>query len=353
MPVTIKQISNELGLSPATVSLAIRNKKAGKKRLSPETVNLVQETARRMGYRPNTLATSLLSSTSTTVGVLLGSLSFGSESLLDGFKMSFGPDYTSFLSVYNGEGQREKSELEMLIGHRVCGLIAAFSGASENISLYKDAVLRYKIPLVTIERQIPGLHVPLIRSDHFNSTYLAARALQELGHKRIMYASVSFSVSSEMSELHSRGYYKAMHEAGLEDCICVNERRGIKDWYKSGNLRAQVSEIMKTWLLQKDRSTAVLVDHDWLAYEILSECSELGIRIPEDLSLMGIGDYVFSSFPYVNLSTVASAGDYPMQTMIGREAAKLLMQLVAGGEWDGNDIILPVKVVLRSTTREI
>lgn len=353
MPVTIRQIADELGLSPATVSLAIRNKMAGRKRLSPKTINLVQKTARELGYRPNTLATNLINNTSTSVGVLLGSLCFGSESLLDGFKMSFGEEYTSFLSVYNCDISREKAELDMLIGQRICGLIAAFSGGSENIELYEDAVVRYKIPMVAIERAIPGLDVPIVRTDHFNSTYLATKALFELGHTNIMCASVSVSTNSEIKYLHSKGYRQAMSEAGLSDQIRIIEKGGVKDWYKDGNLRKQASEILDIRMKEEPKTTALLVDNDWLAYEILSECCRRNINVPDEFSLMGIGDYVFSSFPYVGLSTVASASNYPMQTVIGREAAKLLMDMIAGKVWDGKTVVLPVKVKLRKTTRQI
>jgi DNA-binding LacI/PurR family transcriptional regulator len=353
MPVTISQIADELGFSPATVSLAIRNKKAGKKSLSAETVNIIQKRAAELGYRPNTLAQNLTSNTSTSVGVLLSSLSFGSESLLDGLKMSFSEGYTSFLSVYNGDISREREELDMLLGHRICGLIAALSGDCKNLDLYRYIASKHNMPMVVIERSIEGLDVPVVMADHFNSTYFATKALQNLGHERIMYAAVSFSVDSKMITLHTQGYTQAMEEAGIRKYASTNARKGVKDWYKGGNLRKQVSDILEVWMSEPKRPTALLVDNDWLAYEVLGECFERGIKIPDQLSLMGLGDYVFSSFPYVGLSTVAAEGDYPMQTLIGREAARLLTDIIDGKDWNGKDVVLPVKVVLRATTKKI
>ena len=114
------------------------------------------------------------------------------------------------------------------------------------------------------------------------------------------------------------------------------------------NLRHVARGIIDVWL--RDRSsTALFVDNDWLAYEIMQECNTSGIRIPEDLSLMGIGDYTFSNFSFVGLSTIASQKQKPM----GNRAANLLMSQLNVNEVSGRDIILPVEVKLRSTTKKI
>jgi LacI family transcriptional regulator len=348
MAVTLKQIAEKANVSTSTVSFALRGKRAGKRPLSPETVLRVQEIADQLGYRPNGLAKSLINNRTCIIGVLLSSLSFGAEELLEGIKNIVAPEYSSLLAVYNSDGESERHRLDLFMQQRVDGVIAAFSGDSESISYYSDLSEKYNIPVILIDRGIEGLDLPVVRSDHFASTYEGVCALTRLGHTRIQYASVSIARGLESTRLRIQGYRQAMTDKGLENEICETEEKDFKEWVKMDNLRHVARGIIDVWL--RDRSsTALFVDNDWLAYEIMQECSTYGIRIPEDLSLMGIGDYAFSQFSFVGLSTVASQKQKPM----GSGAAKLLMSLLDGSESSGRDIILPVEVKLRSTTKTV
>lgn len=345
MTTTLVQIAERMGLSPATVSLAIRNKNAGMKRLCPKTVARVQRVAKEMGYRPNGVASSLVSSKSNTIGILISSLSFGSESLLDGVKKDLSADYSALLCVYNSDGANERSKLDLLMRQRVAGVVAAFSGDPESIPVYGELMERYDMPVILIDRSIPGLHLPVVRHDHFASTYEGTKALINLGHRKIRFASVSMSRLLESTSLRIDGYTKAMQEAGLGGAIRITEEMGYKEWTREERIKLIASKILDVW--QKDKGvTALFVDNDWLAYEILDECGRRNIRVPDDVSLMGIGDYHFSSLSYVGLSSVVSQ----RQQLMGMAAAKLLMGLIDGKVWDGKEIILPIEVRLRKTT---
>ena len=137
-------------------------------------------------------------------------------------------------------------------------------------------------------------------------------------------------------------------DAGLEDKIQVIQENDFKEWVQIDSLRYVVKGIIDEWMRKKD-STALFVDNDWLAYEIMNQSGDYGIRIPQDLSLMGIGDYAFSSFSFVGLSTVSSQKQKPM----GVGAATMLKSLLNETETNGQDIILPVEVKLRSTTKTL
>jgi len=348
MAVTLVQIAERAGLSPATVSLTLRNKSVGKKRFSPKTIRKVQRIAKEMGYRPNAMATSLVSNKSNAIGVLLSSLSFGSESLLDGIKKELVSDYSALLCIYNSDGENERSKLDLLMRQRVGGVIAAFSGDPESIPVYSELGEKFDMPIVLIDRAIPGLHLPVVRYDHFASTYQGTKALLSLGHKRIRYASVSMAKLLESTRLRAEGYIKAMQEAGLGDEILITEEMGYKEWTREERIKLIASKILDIW--RKDTGvTALFVDNDWLAYEILDECGRQNIRVPDDVSILGIGDYHFSSFSYVGLSSVVSQ----QQKFMGISAGKLLMDIMDGKPWDGKPIILPVEVKLRKTTRVV
>jgi LacI family transcriptional regulator len=348
MPVTLKEIATRAGVSTTTVSFALRGKRPGKRPLAKNTVSRIQEIADQLGYRPNLLAKSLVNNQTYTIGVLLSNLSFGAEELLDGIKSVVAPEYSSLLSVYNSDGETERKRLDLFMQQRVDGVIAAFSGDPESIPYYKELTEKYGIPVVLIDRGIDGLDIPVVRSDHFASTYEGTRALQRLGHERIRYASVSMSSGLQSSRLRLQGYREAMIDAGLEDKIQVMQEKDFKEWIQMDNLRHVAREIIDVWLREKD-STALFVDNDWLAYEIMNECRTYGISIPEDMSLMGIGDYAFSSFSFVGLSTMASQKQKPM----GKGAAELLMSLVDDSESVAKNVILPVEVKLRKTTKTI
>jgi len=348
MAVTLKQIAEEAKVSTATVSFALRGINAGKRPLSPETVLRVQKIADQLGYRPNSLAKSLLSNQTHTIGVLLSSLSFAAEELLDGIKGIVSPEYASLLAVYKSDSESERQRLDLFMQQRVDGVIAAFSGDPESIPYYRDLTEKYNIPVILIDRGIDELDLPVVRSDHFASTYEGTCALQRLGHTRILYASVSFAHSFESTRLRIQGYRQAMIDKGHEGEIRVTEEKDFKEWVRMDNLRHVARGIIDFWMRDKS-STAIFIDNDWLAYEIMAECKISGIRIPEDLSLMGIGDYAFSRLPFVGLSTVASQKQKPM----GSGAAKLLMSRLNGNDEPRQDIILPIEVILRSTTKTV
>jgi DNA-binding LacI/PurR family transcriptional regulator len=348
VPITLKEIAEKADVSTSTVSFALRGKKAGKRRLSPETVLRVQAIANELGYRPNGLAKSLINSQTHTIGILLSSLSFGAEELLEGVKNVVAPEYSSLLAVYNSDGESERQRLDLFMQQRVDGVIAAFSGDPESISYYKDITEKYKIPVVLIDRGIDELDLPVVRSDHFASTYEGTCALQRLGHSRIQYISVSIARDLESTRLRTEGYRQAMLDSGLEGEIRETGKKDFKEWVRMDNLKHVARGILDVWMRDKS-TTALFVDNDWLAYEIMHECRTYGIQIPEDLSLMGIGDYAFSGFSFVGLSTVTSQKQKPM----GKSAAEYLLSRIDGDESPAGDIILPIEVKLRSTTKTI
>lgn len=345
MAVTLKQIAKETGLSVATVSLAIREKNAGKFSLSPDTVRLVQETAERLGYRTNRLAASLTSSSTKMVGVLISALHGDFyEKILAGIEEEISPEFTPLLGVHNYDPAREKSLLESFICNRVDGVIAAFSSFPENIELYKTIKHNYKIPIVLVDRPVPGLDLPVVKSNHLEQTYQATKALLDMGHKKIhMISAVGFLQPEE----HKNGYYKAMQENGYGDYIKVMTSPYTKGWGKEG-LRKFAKEVMDFWQAVSDRATAFVVQNDWLAYEILAECQDREIKVPQDISIMGLDDCLPSSMVGVELSSVAQAPN-----KIGFEAAKRLLSLINKNEIENTDIYLPVEVKLRKTTAKI
>ena len=346
MTVTLREVAKKAGVSPSTVSLVIRGKGPNKRRFSSETIERIRSIANAMGYRRNLVAANLVNSQTHTIGVLIAGLTSGFyEYILAGIKREIYPAFTPVLAVHNYDGFCEQTELEVFIGSRVDGVVAAFSGDTESIPLYRELSEKYKIPVVLIDRGIPGMNLPVVRNDHYASTYKAVKALRELGHQRILYACLTITLESV--ELYKQGYCTAMREEGLEDQIQVFSRRAA-DYRNEKKLGRFAGEIIDFWEASEPSGTALLVHNDWLAYEILAECKRRQIKVPEDLSIMGIDDQPLSSLSVFDLSTVKM--DFEM---IGCKAAKLLLKILRGEPLSETQIVLPVEVVMRKTTKAI
>ena len=349
MSITLKQVAEKAGVSQATASLAISGKKAGQNRISPDTVDLVKKAATLIGYRPNALASSLRNNITHMIGVSLSSISFSSEETLSGIKQEVYPSFTPVLAVHNYDGSCEKVELEAFLSKRVDGIIAAFSGDLRSVEIYQDLIRRYNIPTVLINRSIPGLNLPVVRSDHHGGTYRAIKTLLELGHRYIHYATVS--ASKEMMEGHRlrmEGYKDAMKEAGLKGQVRITSELGKPNWTQKKNLQDVAHVVVDAWQEYGKPASALFLDNDWLACAVLGELKCRNIKVPEDVSVMGYGGYNFSALKFIDLSTVDARSE-----AIGTEAANLLLKLIAGEQWDDKPIVLPGEVMMGGTTRAV
>ncbi len=347
--VTLKQVADKVGMSPAAVSLAIRDKRAGARRLSPKTVARIKEAAIEMGYRPNVLASSLRNNKTHMIGISLSSISFSTEETLSGIKETVYPSFTPILAVHNYDGSCERTELEALLSKRVDGIIAAFSGDPESVEIYRELTNLYKIPVVLINRSIPGIDLPIVRFDHYGGTQKATKALLDLGHENIHYATVSSAKKMmEGHKLRMDGYKDAMEKADLASKIRISSEFGRRNWTKKTNLQQVANIIVEAWQGHSKPASAIFLDNDWLACAVLGELKIRDIKVPEDVSVMGIGGYNFSALQCIDLSTVENQSE-----AMGLKAAELLLKLIAGKPWDGKAIVLPGEIKMGSTTRAV
>ena len=345
MAVTLKQIAGKAGVSLTTVSFALRGKQPGKRRLSPVTVERILKVADEMGYRPNHVAASLAGKRTYTIGVLVTALRGDFyERVLFGIKKEVYPKFSPVLAVHNYNSGYEKNELENFISKRIDGVIAAFSGHAENIDLYREIKEKYNIPIVLLDRRIPGLELPLVRPDHFDTSHQAVNSLFALGHRNITY--IGGADNLEYMKLFHQGYQTAMTELGIKDNINIISQ---SDVHRNQKVQKEfAAQIISTWEQSSPQPTALLVINDWLAYEILGVCQDRGIKVPDDLSVMGLDDCSPSELPTIGLSSV-----WADQEKVGRNAAKLLLERIEIDTDEPTRMILPVHVRMRKTTRPL
>ncbi|OHB56301.1 MAG: hypothetical protein A2Y12_02605 [Planctomycetes bacterium GWF2_42_9] len=342
MAITIKLIAQKSGFSASTVSHAISGRNPGKRSLSPETINKIRAVAQEMGYRPNLLAAGLAQSKTYAIGVLVALLRGDFyERILEAITEVVWPEFSPLLAVHNYDLQRERREIDLFLGKRVDGVIAACSGREENIEAYQSIIKNYSMPLVFVDRGLNGVDCPVVRGDHEKTAFLAAHELQKLGHKRIIYATAGAKLES--TELFKDGYRKAMGEAGLEPIVLHPD---LAVWNKQIN--RQLAADVVDQVRRGDGPTAVVCQVDWLAYDVLAQCELHGLKVPDDVSVMGLQDCEPSALPAISLSTIRVSFED-----VGRQAASVLLKLINGEDIGRQTFMIEPSVIMRGTTRAI
>ncbi len=323
--VTLKDIAAALGVSTMAVSTALNNRG----RLSPEMRKRICETARRMGYTPNAAARSLVTRSSSFVGVLLPFLqnSFFSNIIAGIEKVAEERNFTLLLEHPPFDEARMEKMLSRLSQHNVDGVI-----------LYPDCCLlpvadwfrEHRIPVVQVMTRFPEFGDYAVAVDNRQAGAEAAKYLSGLGHRHFGL----ISHDDEGSELVARreGFECALPEGA----VCFRRKAPISlEGGRSAGRRL---------LREHPELTAVFSASDLAALGVIQAALELNRRIPEDLSVLGFDDLDVAAYQLV----------YPLSTMaqpkeqIGELAAEMLFGILGGNEPEPS--VLQAPLVVRSTT---
>ena len=308
MSVTIKDVARSCGLSISTVSKVFN----GYPDISEATRRQVMEAAREIGYKPNALARALKTNRSYNLGVLFVDDNISGlthpffAAVLNAFKAEaerYGYDITF---INHNIGTMEMTYLEHCRYRNVDGVCLAcvdfFSG--EVAELVESG-----IPCVTIDHSFEG-H-PSIISDNLNGIRLLVDRAVALGHRRIAY--VHGQRNSRVTENRIDSFLRAMGDHGLP----VPEGYLRQGRYDDGeNVRTHVQALLKL----EDRPTCILMPDDAAYVGALDAVRELGLRVPEDVSLAGYDGVRSAQVVHPRLTTVRQDSD-----AMGREAAQRLI----------------------------
>ncbi len=307
--VTILDIASKLKLSAMTVSRALNDKPEVRR----ETRQRVVRCATALGYRPDRWARSLVTRTSSIIGVVVPDIShsyfaeitFGIQQVLDRV------GYDILLCHSRGHRDKEKAEIDMLVGSRAAGLIVASEQAERSYEIFTELKKR-AIPFVLVDRFFPKARFASVRVDDVAVGRLATECLIELGHRRI--AHICGPALSPAS-LRRRGYLEALDRVGID----VN-----KDWIVGGNFDLESGRRAMERLLEVDlRPTAVFAGNDPMAIGAVYACREAGLRVPDDMSIVGAGNIEGRYHPNPFVTTL----DWPRKEL-GRIAASMLLAAI-------------------------
>lgn len=330
MKATIKDVARQANVSVATVSRILN----GQSGYTEETKQAVLEVVNQLGYTPNAIARGLVKKTSSTFGILLPSLTSNFMfALLDGVAQAARERNYSVITCHTGEdGKDTLNYLNVLSEQRVSGVIIASEFVKEE---YIERIIAMKVPVVLVSTVCENELFPYIKVNDKVAAFHATKYLIERGHRNIGMISGTKG-DAVAGALRVAGFQQALKEAG----IAFEEKNLVY-----GNFRFQSGVIgMQTLLKQSPDLTAVFAASDEMAVGALSCAYQQGIRVPDQLSVIGYDDTALAEMAIPPLTTVHQ----PIYEM-GERAVEMLI----GGKNTGESIIMPFRIVERASVKSL
>jgi DNA-binding LacI/PurR family transcriptional regulator len=309
VPTSIKDIAKEAGVSHTTVSRALR----GSSLISEETTKRIQATAHKLGYLPSAAARSLKTNRSEALGVIVTNIDdpYFSEILQGIEEVAQGNDYSLFMAASQHDREREAIVVQAMQQHRVDGVIICSTTFSDEQSQHFS---KYGIPIVVINNQAAEDYRYSIYHDDVDGSRQLTRHLIELGHRRLAYLGNSNSGRTTQDRL--AGFHQEMDSAGL-----VVPKNNI---YEIPGSEPDKSVLAVDYFLGlPNRPTGIVCFNDMMAIGMLKSLQERGVRVPQEISITGFDNIVFSNYTNPPLTTF----DQPKR-FIGQKAAELILSLL-------------------------
>jgi len=332
MPVTMLDIAKGLNVSVVTVSKVLRNQ--GK--ISAATRKRVLQRAKELNYQTNWIARSLVTRRTFTIGLLLPDFThpFFAEVAKAVAETVRPHGYHVIISYFEEDQDLEKNEADALMARQVDGLIAASAQSSSDLF---EGILARKVPLVLIDRPIPGVPASFVGADNeaigkLATSHLIARGCTRIAHLRGPKIGIA---SARMA-----GYRHALqkHDLAVTSRYIVGARYVDSSGYSA----------MRKLLQQPPIPDGVFCYNDPVAIGAMRAIAEAGLRIPQDIAVVGAGNVHYSDFLAVPLTTVDQG-----TVQIGRQAAELLMEQIGAKRKPRirRVLITPTLVVRQSSQR--
>lgn len=317
---TIRDVAKRANVSVATVSRILNNLSG----YSDQTKQKVLQTIEEMGYQPNAIARSLNNKRTQTIGVLFPIVSseFSSEILYGVEGYAHEHNYSVLVCNTEIDGTRTMKYLNLLREKQIDGIILASETLKEE---YYDILESARIPVVLVSSQSGRQDVPFVKVDDKQAAYDATRYLIDRGHRDI--AMISGTKGDPIAGTpRVEGYRLALHDYGIEFAEDLVQYGDFL--YESG------CEAMKSLLQQKRPFTALFAASDEMAIGALSEASRRGIRVPDDISIIGYDNLRLSRMMTPALTTVHQ----PLNEM-GKLASEKLISMIETGEAAASSIV--------------
>ena len=331
--VTIKDIATELNISVSTVSRAL----ADNPLVKPSTREAVKELAKKYKYKPNFTALSLRSNKTQTLGIIIPQIVHEFFALvIRGIEdFAYSNNYNVIISSTHESYDREVIDTKALLNGRVDGLMVCISKETLDYSHLQEFPDR-GLPLVFFDCVVDEIEAPKVVLDDFQAGYEATKHLIDQGCKNIGY--VGGPINLIINQDRHAGYSKALSEAGLntkDEWIIHCDSGDYDDGKESTEMLIQSREI-----------DGLFAGTDMLAIGAIKNIKAIGLKVPEDVAVVGFSNWSIGTLYEPSLSTMSQPG-YEM----GQKAAELLLRQIDNPDQQINEtFVLQSELIIRESS---
>ena len=310
---TIYDVAKIAGVSVSTVSRVMNAPEIVAEHTRQKVMNAVKELA----YIPNMMAANMPRRRTNYIGLIIPDITnIFFSNLVRGVQDVCEKHGYSVLVVNSDDSQgKEGRYLKLLYSRRVDGVILTVAGYREKKFPEEELFLLKKMKIVLIDREINGMVAPIVKVNNFTGAYSAVKYLLAMGHKKIMY--LAGIEGTRTNQEREKGYLSALKKAHIN---------WKKEMTADFRLDTAYQKIMHYWLKLKNSDelpTAIFAANDLMAIGALKAFTQIKIRVPEDISIIGFDNIPFSDCTYPPLTTIAQ----PTYQM-GQKAVETLLRLI-------------------------
>ena len=327
--ITLKMVAEKAGVSVNTASRAINNKPD----INEETKKRILKVAQELGYVRNDTAVALRTKRTGTIGVIIADNRnpFYAEVLNGMEEAAREKNYHIILANTQRDYKKEEEAINLLLAKRVDGLlITPVQDKDDDIKNLIEA----NIPFVVVGRDFENIEIDAIYNDEVKGGFLATEYLIKKGHKRIVLIDGFLYKSPAKGRLE--GYKRALNKYRIsldEPLISV------------GDINMENGHERTKQMLEKNLDfTAIFAYNDMMAFGAMQAVKEKGLRIPEDIGLVGYDDIPFSSLISPSLTTIRLK-----KQDLGVESVKLLLSRINGNRKKTKKVMLGVELQIRES----
>lgn len=331
---TMKDIARLAGVSTSTVSHVINKSRF----VSDEIAERVNNAAQQLNYAPSALARSLKMNRTKTIGMLVATSTnpFFGEVVKGVERSCYHQGYNLILCNTEGDNQRMKASINTLLQKRVDGLLLMCSTLEgERLDVFD----RYPdIPIVVMDWGPILFASDKIQDNSLQGGYMAAKHLIECGHKEI--GCITGPLIRHQAQMRYEGYKRALAEAG----IAINP-----DWIVESDFECEGGYQAFEKLYQRGKlPSALFVSNDMMAMGVIQAASQRGLRVPDDLSLIGYDDVHIAKFMTPALTTI-----HQPKYRLGKAAVDTLLYRLENPDTTAQVVQLEPTLVVRNSVRKL
>ena len=335
---TLRDIAEEVGVSTTTVSLVLNKSK--NPLISKGTKQRILQAVERLHYAPNRIARDLARGSTMVLGMIVpktADLFFGE--LVEGIEeIADSNGYEVMISYSAGGHIKERKCIQSLLERKVDGFIIAPLGNNQNISFFKK-LCEQKFPFVFVDRYINNVKTDFVVSDLKRGAYEAVSHLIRLGHRKIAHITENINISTVRDV--SEGYKMALEKNGLYELVtAIGGKTGLDEFSLGYNAVKN--------LLRKKGFTAIFCVGDDFAIGAMKALQEAELKVPEDISMVGMDNLSIDSYLHPPLTSVAQD-----KVGMGRLAGNILIERIKNHGGRRKQIFMRTNLIERESARKV